>query len=33
MKTECVLMNKDRPVLRFLCERDAFDEPEFSKQE
>ena len=31
MKTEYVLMNKDRGVLRFLCERNAFDEPEFSE--
>ncbi len=33
MKTEYVLMNKGRQVLRFLCERNAFDEPEFSELE
>ena len=33
MKREYVLVNQDRPVLRFCCERNAFDEPEFSELE
>ena len=31
--TEYVLMNKDRPVMAFRCERNEFDEPEFCKNE
>lgn len=31
--TEYVLMNKDRPVLSFRCQRNAFDEPEFHENE
>ena len=30
MTREYVLMNRDLPVLRFACERNAFDEPELS---
>lgn len=33
MKREYVLMNRRRPVLRFTCERNAFDEPEFAPLE
>lgn len=33
MKKEYILMNKAHPVLRFHCERNAFDEPEFSELE
>ena len=33
MTREYVLMNRDLPVLRFACERNAFDEPEFSEIE
>ena len=29
MKNEYLLMNQDRLMLRFFCERNAFDEPEF----
>ena len=29
MKNEYLLMNQDRIMLRFFCERNAFDEPEF----
>jgi len=31
MKTEYVLMNQTTPMLRFSCERNAFDEPEFAE--
>ena len=30
-KNEYLLMNKDRPVLSFLCSRNVFDEPEFQE--
>ena len=33
MTREYVLMNKDVPMLRFTCERNAFDEPEFAEIE
>ena len=33
MTREYVLMNRDLPVLRFTCERNAFDEPEFMENE
>ena len=33
MKREYMLMNQNRPVLRFCCERNAFDEPEFYETE
>ena len=33
MKREYELMNRDVPVLRFTCERNAFDEPEFAETE
>ena len=33
MKREFILMNKAHPLLRFLCERNVFDEPEFSELE
>ena len=33
MKIEYELMNRDVPVLRFTCERNAFDEPEFAETE
>ena len=33
MTREYVLMNRDLPVLRFACERNAFDEPEFTEPE
>ena len=33
MKREYLLMNQERPLLRFVCERNAFDEPEFSETE
>ena len=33
MKTEYVLMNRTVPMLRFSCERNAFDEPEFAEIE
>lgn len=33
MTREYVLMNREAPVLRFLCERNAFDEPEFTEIE
>ena len=33
MAREYVLMNRDLPVLRFACERNAFDEPEFMELE
>ena len=33
MPREYVLMNRDVPVLRFTCERNAFDEPEFEENE
>ena len=33
MKTEYVLMNQAAPMLRFSCERNAFDEPEFAEIE
>ena len=33
MTREYVLMNRDLPVLRFACERNAFDEPEFAELE
>ena len=33
MIREYVLMNRDLPVLRFACERNAFDEPEFMENE
>ena len=33
MTREYVLMNRDLPVLRFACERNAFDEPEFTETE
>ena len=31
MTREYILMNRDVPVLRFTCERNAFDEPEFTE--
>lgn len=31
MKTEYILMNRTVPMLRFFCERNAFDEPEFAE--
>ena len=33
MIREYLLMNRDLPVLRFACERNAFDEPEFAELE
>ena len=33
MTREYVLMNRELPMLRFACERNAFDEPEFSELE
>ena len=33
MTREYVLMNRDLPMLRFACERNAFDEPEFEERE
>ena len=33
MTREYILMNRDLPVLRFVCERNAFDEPEFMESE
>ena len=33
MRTEYVLMNQTSPVLRFSCERNIFDEPEFTEIE
>ncbi|MBQ9662810.1 MAG: HipA protein [Oscillospiraceae bacterium] len=33
MGKEYILMNRQHPVLRFACERTAFDEPEFSELE
>ena len=33
MTREYVLMNRDLPMLRFSCERNAFDEPEFFELE
>ncbi len=33
MKTEYVLMNRTAPMLRFSCERNIFDEPEFAEIE
>ena len=33
MTREYVLMNRDLPVLRFACERNTFDEPEFTELE
>ena len=33
MTREYVLMKRDLPVLRFTCERNAFDEPEFMENE
>ena len=33
MKREYVLMNRELPMLRFTCERNAFDEPEFMEDE
>ena len=33
MTREYVLMNRDLPMLRFTCERNAFDEPEFIENE
>lgn len=33
MTRKYVLMNRDLPVLRFACERNAFDEPEFAELE
>ena len=33
MRTEYVLMNQRNPMLRFSCERNAFDEPEFTEIE
>jgi Fic family protein len=33
MTREYILMNRDLPVLRFACERNAFDEPEFTETE
>ena len=33
MTREYVLMNKNVPMLRFTCERNAFDEPEFAEIE
>ena len=33
MIREYVLMNRDLPMLRFACERNAFDEPEFTELE
>ena len=33
MTREYVLMNRVLPVLRFACERNAFDEPEFAELE
>lgn len=29
MKREYILMNQTTPMLRFFCERNVFDEPEF----
>ncbi len=31
MEREYVLMNQTCPMLRFSCERNAFDEPEFTE--
>ena len=31
MKKEYILLNRDQGVLHFFCERNAFDEPEFSE--
>ncbi len=31
MKREYLLMNRTQPMLRFSCERNAFDEPEFAE--
>lgn len=33
MKKEYVLMNQNCPMLRFSCERNAFDEPEFTEDQ
>ena len=33
MTREYILMNQTLPVLRFSCERNTFDEPEFSEIE
>ncbi len=33
MTREYILMNQTLPVLRFSCERNAFDEPEFAEIE
>ena len=33
MTREYMLMNRDLPMLRFTCERNAFDEPEFTENE
>lgn len=33
MRTEYVLMNQTTPMIRFFCERNIFDEPEFAEIE
>ena len=33
MTGEYLLMNRELPMLRFTCERNAFDEPEFYETE
>ena len=33
MKSEYLLLNQDTPLLRFFCERNVFDEPEFAEIE
>ena len=33
MRTEYILMNQTAPMLRFSCEHNIFDEPEFEESE